>query len=112
LGTHGAEEGQFNQPFAIEVTERRVFVTDSGNHRVQVFGLDGQFLCQWGSQGQGQGQFQGPTGLCVQNGVVYVADTRNYRVQVFDVGSDVAVECACPPLGAGPEPGIESLDQD
>jgi hypothetical protein len=30
---------------------------------------------------------------------------------VFEVGS-VAVECACPPVGAGLEPGIESLDQD
>jgi DNA-binding beta-propeller fold protein YncE len=94
------------------VTGRWVFVTDSHNHRVQVFDLDGQFLSQWGQYGEGQGEFQCPRGLSVHNGLAYVADSENHRVQVFEVGRDEPVKCDCLPVGAGPEAGIESLDQD
>jgi DNA-binding beta-propeller fold protein YncE len=111
-GSGGAGEGQFSYPTGIAVTERRVFVSDWNNHRVQVFDLEGQFLSQWGSRGQDEGQFQYPRGVCVHNGLAYIVDEGNHRVQVFEVGRDDLVECACPPVGAGLEAGIESLDQD
>ena len=62
-----------------------VYVADSGNHRIQVFDANGNFLRKWGTTGAGDGQFNEPKGIEVDGyGRVYVADTFNHRVQVFD----------------------------
>ena len=93
-GSQGEDDGQFSWPTGIAVDgSGRVYVTDSRNDRVQVFGTDGQFLTQWGSQGSGDGQFSSPTGIAVDGSrMVYVVDSRNHRVQVFTT----APECiAC-----------------
>src|SRR6266511_924511 len=61
-----------------------VYVSDSGNHRVQVFSGTGAFLRQFGSFGGGSGHFVTPENLAVDSaGNVYVA--------VDPLGS-------CPPL--------------
>jgi len=85
-GTQGSGPGQFHDPRGIAIgPEGRVYVADGGNHRVQVFDAEGNFLRMWGTQGTGPGQFQEPWGLAVApNGEVYVADTWNHRIQVFD----------------------------
>jgi len=62
-----------------------LYVSDSGNNRIQVFDNDGKFLSTWGGSGDGDGQFSSPTGLTVGRGNnVYVADTGNHRIQVFE----------------------------
>ncbi len=95
LGTPGTAAGQFNFPRAVAVDgEGRVYVADSGNNRVQVFGADGSFLREWGSTCKldtgegcidgGRGQFNEPWGIAVgPDGSVYVSDTWNHRVQKF-----------------------------
>jgi len=85
-GTQGSGPGQFQDPRGIAVgPEGRVYVADGGNHRIQVFDTEGNFLRQWGGQGSAPGQFQEPWGLAVSpDGEVYVADTWNHRIQVFD----------------------------
>ena len=60
-----------------------MYVCDSFNHRVQVFGLDGSFVRQWGGEGSGEGQFDGPYGVVVNGDEVLVTDLSNDRVQVF-----------------------------
>jgi tripartite motif-containing protein 71 len=67
-----------------------VYIIDGGNHRVQKFDKDGDFLLTWGSQGPEDGQFlfQVPPAhygsLTVDKaGHVYVTDHFN-RVQKFD----------------------------
>ncbi len=63
----------------------RVYVTDTGNKRVQVFESDGQFVFQWGGGGILEGYLDEPVGIAFgPDGAVYVADTWNRRVQVFD----------------------------
>jgi uncharacterized protein (TIGR03663 family) len=86
FGTAGSSNGQFNDPKNLAVdAQGQVYVIDTRNHRVQVFGADGQFLRMWGSQGNGPGQFQEPWGIAVDKaGNVYVADTWNHRIQKFD----------------------------
>jgi len=65
--------------------EWRVYVTDTGNKRVQVFEPDGQFAFQWGGGGVLEGYLDEPVGIAIgPDGEVYVADTWNRRVQVFD----------------------------
>ena len=71
-------------------SQGNVYIIDGGNHRVQKFDKDGNFILTWGSQGNGDGQFvfEVPPAhygsLTVdKDGDVYVTDALN-RVQKFD----------------------------
>jgi DNA-binding beta-propeller fold protein YncE len=84
----GSGPGQFTEPrgIAIDTQSSKVFVADTGNHRIQVFNQTGLFLFEWGSQGSGPGQFEEPSAIAIDstNSKVYVADTGNHRIQVFN----------------------------
>jgi outer membrane protein assembly factor BamB len=61
-----------------------VYVSDSGNARVQVFTPQGRFIRQIGSYGGGKGQFFFPAGLVVDgSGNVYVADDQSRTLAKF-----------------------------
>jgi predicted membrane-bound mannosyltransferase/sugar lactone lactonase YvrE len=61
-----------------------VYVTDTGNKRVQVFDADGVFLREFGGSGTWAGQMDEPVGIALdESGVVYIADTWNRRIQAF-----------------------------
>ncbi len=61
-----------------------VYVSDSGNDRVQVFTPQGRFIRQFGSYGSGKGQFFFPAGLAVDgSGNVYVADDQSRTLAKF-----------------------------
>jgi DNA-binding beta-propeller fold protein YncE len=61
-----------------------LFVSDTGNHVVNVFNKSGEFIREIGSRGVEAGKFNFPTHLWVdKNGRLYVSDTLNYRIQVF-----------------------------
>lgn len=84
-GTMGTGDGQLNNPTAIDIdASGHIYVTDSGNNRVQKFTSDGQFVTTWGLEGSGNGQFNRPVGLAVDSlDNVYVADEYNNRIQKF-----------------------------
>ncbi len=85
-GAAVGEEGFFWGPRDIAVDAAgNVYVTDTGNKRVQVFDPDGQFLAQWGGFGLEDGLMDEPVGIAIDEaGNVYLADTWNQRVQKFD----------------------------
>jgi uncharacterized protein (TIGR03663 family) len=89
-GSNGTGNGQFVAPRNVAVgPDGRIYVADSGNHRIQVFDAAGTYLFQWGSEGAGPGQFSEPWGLAVApSSEVFVADTWNHRVQVFSAQGD------------------------
>jgi len=61
-----------------------VYVADSGNHRIQKFTSEGEFIRKWGKKGTGDGRFMLPGGITVgSDGSVYVADSKNSRIQKF-----------------------------
>ena len=69
-----------------------VYVSDTGNQRVQKFDREGNYITQWGGFGNGEGQFNFPYGIGVDaRGSVFVVDSGNTRVQQFmpaDEGSE------------------------
>jgi len=78
----------------------RVYVVDGGNHRLVVFGPEGQGLFVFGHQGEAEGEFSGPVGLGLgADGRVFVADTGNRRIQVFN--PDGGFEYAFPVTSGG-----------
>ncbi len=80
-----SEQGLFFGPRDIAISDDRIYVTDTGNERVQVFGMDGTFITAFGGFGEQDGQFVEPTGLALDpDGNLWVADSGNGRLQVFD----------------------------
>jgi len=85
-GNYGnIDGGQFFQLEGLSVdNEGNVYVTDSGNARIQKFTSDGQFLETWGVRGTDNGEFEYPTGIATYESNVYVVDREQHRIQVFD----------------------------
>ncbi|HTO99940.1 MAG TPA: SMP-30/gluconolactonase/LRE family protein [Anaerolineales bacterium] len=64
----------------------RVYVSDLGNNRVQIYNSSGGYVATLGTGwGQGDYEFACPAGIAISpvNGDIYVADQCNQRVQVF-----------------------------
>ncbi len=86
-GSAVGEGGRFYGPRDIAIdAEGNLYVTDTGNKRIQKFNPDGQFLGQWGGVGFAPGQFNEPVGIAISptTGDIFVADTWNRRVQRLD----------------------------
>lgn len=90
LGVPGAQ-GNFYGPRGLDISpDGELYVTDTGNKRVQVFDLDGTFLREFGGRGTGAGRLDEPVGISInENGLVAVADTWNRRIQIFDAAGTV-----------------------
>lgn len=82
--------GLFYGPRSIVLTtDNQLLVTDTGNHRIQVFNTDGTFITGFGGQGVLPGEFFEPVGLApLPDGGVVVADTWNERVQEVAVSGE------------------------
>jgi len=78
-------DGQFFEPQAVVVDGAgNVYVSDTGNHRIQKFDSNGKFLLKWGRNGSAAGQFDVPRGLgFTPAGILLVVDQNNHRVQEF-----------------------------
>jgi sugar lactone lactonase YvrE len=85
-GTAGSGNGQFNGPLGVAVDRAGdVFVTDSGNNRVEEFSATGQYITQFGSSGSGTGEFSRPAEITIAGGQAYVVDSGNNRVEKWTV---------------------------
>ncbi len=79
--------GQLSRPtgLAVDSARQRLYVVDTGAHRVAVFDPEGGFLGTIGERGGEPGQFNFPADAEVDAaGNLYVLDALNARVQVFD----------------------------
>jgi DNA-binding beta-propeller fold protein YncE len=103
FGAEGSAPGQFQNPRGIEVgPEGFIYVADAGNHRIQKFTADGQFVAAWGQHSVAQTEAGGargfnepwdvavapvkvseaaPSAESDPGGAIYVADTWNHRIQ-------------------------------
>jgi DNA-binding beta-propeller fold protein YncE len=78
------ERGQMNFPNGVAVDATgRVFVTDSNDGRLLVFGQDGRRVGLI-ARGQKQGELGLPRGIAIDDqGLVYVVDMTAHQVQVY-----------------------------
>ena len=86
-GRRGGQTGQFTWPRGTAVcpVNGSIVVADSGNHRIQIFDCNWQFVNQFGTFGTSATEFDGVAGVaCNQRGDIIVTDRYNHRVQVFD----------------------------
>ena len=85
FGKQGSAPGMFKWPWGIAVNDKdEIAVTDSGNHRIEMFLGDGTHLRSFGSKGNQQGQFNYPYGITFYNNNIIVSDSDNNRIQIFD----------------------------
>lgn len=91
LGIRGSGEGQFNNPWGLDVDAAgNVYVADSANRRLQKFDKNGAYLAKWGIIGLDEGEFTDPRDVEVDAaGFIYVADT--VYVHKYTTGGDFLV---------------------
>ena len=79
-----AHPSEFYGPRGIATRDGLIYVTDTGNERVQVFQEDGTFVRVFGTTGSALGQLLEPVGIAVAaDGTVLVADSHNARIARF-----------------------------
>ncbi|KAJ0534566.1 putative transcription factor WD40-like family [Helianthus annuus] len=85
---------KFPGKLAVDVFNKRLFISDSNHNRIVVTDLDGNFLVQVGSTGEeglrdgnfDTAMFNRPQGLAYNatKNLLYVADTENHALRVID----------------------------
>jgi sugar lactone lactonase YvrE len=74
-------------------SQGNVYILDSGNHRIQKFDPNGNFLASFGRQGQGPGDFQYPQSIDLDpGGNLYVSDSGNQKIQILKPDGSLAEE--------------------
>jgi len=88
IGKAGSKEGEFVFPTNLAIGKDRhqpvLFVTDTGNFRIQKFTLDGKFIHSFGAVGTSFGKFARPKGVALdREGRIYVVDAAFQNIQVL-----------------------------
>ncbi len=115
FGSLGGEEEQFNAPREVAVDAAgKVYVTDTGNNRVEKFDREGNLEAVYGSAGSGNGQFNEPIGIAISpaNGDIYVADRGNGRIEVLNPAGGFVRAFGTTGTGAGQMSGASGIALD
>lgn len=86
-GTQAGDRTGLYGPRGIAIgPDGELYVTDTGNGRVVIYGPNGEFRREFGKKGAAPGQLDEPVGIAVSadGSRVYVADSGNARIAVFD----------------------------
>jgi DNA-binding beta-propeller fold protein YncE len=82
---YGSEKGQNIKSEFMDIRDGKLYMPEAGNHRVNVFDMNGKFLFDFGGMGTEPGKMNNPEcARFASDGRLYVADLKNDRVQVFD----------------------------
>lgn len=90
FGEFGKDLSQFMYPWACAVnTKSQILVTDSRNHRIQLFSPDGHFISRFSFDGVNHSRFL--KGLTTPRGVAFnpqghiiISDFENHRLILID----------------------------
>ena len=105
MGTIGVRHGEFRTPHALAFDSKgRLWVADRGNHRLEIFDQDGQYL-------ESRYAFSRPSGIFIKGDTLYVIDSEsgplnhpNWHdgVRVWPVDEDRGVGSPPDLAGGGP----------
>jgi len=100
-GHYGTGPGQLAYPRAIASdASGALYVTNTGNDRIDVFDRSGRLLRSWGISGRGKGQFNAPLGVAADaSGIRAVADSVNGRVEFLFPDGSIATSWGSPAPG-------------
>ena len=84
FGQEGSSVEMLSKPWGVAVNERNeIAVSETGNHRIQVFSSNGNLIRSFGRKGDNQGELNWPAGITFHNDNIIVVDSFNHRVQLF-----------------------------
>ena len=132
FGSFGIGNGQFSSPVGITTdASDRIIVSDTNNHRIQIFEMVTENTCpsgtdkivdgicfvkEFGSFGSGDGEFNLPQGITVDSsGNIAVTDQANHRIQIFDSNGNFITKFGSAGTGDGqfnfpPDITVDSSD--
>ena len=86
FGDKGNKNGQFNYPWDVATNSRnQILVSDTRNHRIQLFTAHGEFLQKYGFEGREWKHFDSPRGVCfMPDDQIVVTDFNNHRLLVVN----------------------------
>lgn len=89
IGSKGRENGQMVGPLYLAQDKLgRIYVTDYGNRRIDVFDDEGNALYHFGGKQAGFKGLKGPTGIAIFNDSVFVADDQKGCIYEFDLAGN------------------------
>lgn len=85
IGEKGRQNGQMVGPvYLAQDYFERIYVTDYGNRRIDVFDKDGNAIFYFGGKSTNFNGLKGPTGIAVVNESVFVCDDQTGCIYEFD----------------------------
>jgi DNA-binding beta-propeller fold protein YncE len=86
IGSVGSKQGELFFPTNLALgPDNYLYVSETGNFRVQKFTLQGEFVKSFGEVGTGLGQFARPKGVAVdREGRIHVVDAAFENVQIIN----------------------------
>ena len=89
-GSYGSDDGKFHNPFKCAIDkEEMVYVVDTLNSRIQVFDIEGRFICKWGSCGIGKNKFWCPSSIFITEIGVLDSESEMKSIRSAGLGSEV-----------------------
>jgi thiol-disulfide isomerase/thioredoxin len=84
-----------------DAASQRLFIADSGHHRIVIASLDGRLLDTVGTGARGhadggfdQATFSSPQGMALNGEMLYVADTENHMIRQIDLSQKTVTTLA------------------
>ena len=104
IGSKGRKNGQMVGPlYLAQDYLERIYVTDYGNRRVDVFDKDGEAVFFFGGKQTGFKGLKGPTGIAIVGESVFVADDQLGTIIEFDRAGNFIRELVEPQTFKKPE---------
>ena len=95
IGNQGDDNYIFYRAIDVESdSEGNIYVLDAGNHRIQKFDINGNYLLTFGRKGEGPADLHSPIDLFIDNtDLIYVSDVGINRLSVFDSEGNFVNSC-------------------
>ena len=104
IASKGRAKGQLVGPlYLAQDYLERIYVTDYGNRRVDVFDKDGEAIFFFGGPGGDFAGLKGPTGIAIADEQVFVADDQRQCIYEFDRAGNFIRELVEPGTFKKPE---------